>query len=247
MSEPVQALERQLRSLAPLLAYPSAPRLAEAVAPRLASSRRPPRLGWLRPAVTVLAVAVLVLIVSPGARRAVASWLGLGGIRIVLVETPVVGGTAPLSAALGTPVSLEEAEAAVPFQVSVPSIARLGTPQVFLSEAVPGGMISLLYPAEEGTGPGLLITEFAGVTDSQLVTKELGPGTTIVPVAIAEGGFWIEGDPHTVLFEDRSGDIQADEPRLAGNTLIWSADGVTTRLESAIELEQAMAIARSMR
>jgi hypothetical protein len=143
-------------------------------------------------------------------------------------------------------VTIDEAREAVGFELLLPT-AGLGTPEVFLSEAVPGGMVSLLYPARDGNGPGLLITEFAGGTDRQLVTKDVGPGTTVTPVEVGIGGFWIEGDPHTVLFEDQTGDIRADEPRLAGNTLIWVDGGVTFRLESGGDLEQALEIADSMR
>ena len=58
-----------------------------------------------------------------------------------------------------------------------------------------------------------------------------------------EDGFWIEGDPHVVVLFDRDGQFIEDSARLAGNTLLFVRDGVTVRIEGALELDQALDVA----
>ena len=103
-------------------------------------------------------------------------------------------------------------------------------------------------PEVEGTGVGLLLTEFPGSTTDNLVVKELGPGTSVDQVIVdGADGFWITGAPHVVTYLDVDGDPQRDPTRLAGNTLLWEVDDVTYRMESALGLERMLALAESLR
>jgi hypothetical protein len=55
---------------------------------------------------------------------------------------------------------------------------------------------------------------------------------------------WLPG-PHPVTYVDRQGAERTETARLAGPTLIWSADTVTYRLEGLSTLEEARAVALS--
>ena len=49
---------------------------------------------------------------------------------------------------------------------------------------------------------------------------------------------------HEFLYLDANGNPQPDTARLAANTLLWERDGVTYRLESALDRDAALALAR---
>lgn len=59
-------------------------------------------------------------------------------------------------------------------------------------------------------------------------------------------GWWIEG-AHEVFYVAPDGRATPEQSRFAHNTLLWSRDGVTMRLESAVSLDHAAAVATSMR
>ena len=256
-------LEQALVELGAHVAYPPEPDLARAVRTRLvapdgagrsASWRRHPR--W-RAAVVALAALVAVssavLTALPDLRSAVADWLGIDGVRIT------TGGPTPTPAGgsldLGAPVTLDEARARVPFEVAVPG--ALGEPdQVFVDELVPGGQVALLYlareglPATPGTETGALVTQFQGSLEDPVVKKVIAgePGTEIRPVRVGGSpGYWISGEPHFISYVGPNGEPREDTVRLVGNVLLWARDGVTSRIESALSMREALAIAESMR
>jgi hypothetical protein len=99
----------------------------------------------------------------------------------------------------------------------------------------------------EGTPVGLFVTEFRGDTDEELLTKIVHEGADVTSVEIAGiPGWWIEG-AHEVLVFARSGDVVAERLRFSDNALLWTRDGVTLRLESALSRRQAIAIAATLR
>jgi hypothetical protein len=135
--------------------------------------------------------------------------------------------------------------------VRVPALPALGSPQVHLAGDGARSRVSLLYgttadlPAMPRTPVGLFITQFRGDVDPVLLTKVAG-GAQITPVAVAGGqGWWIEG-AHEVGYLAPDGSVAIEPSRFANNTLLWSRDGVTLRLESAAALERAVAIAGSL-
>jgi hypothetical protein len=155
------------------------------------------------------------------------------------------------AAFLGTRVTLADARERAGFRVRVPSLPELGSPQVHLAGEGAGSRVSLLYgatadlPALPRTPVGLFITQFRGDVDPVLLTKVAG-GAQITPVAVAGGqGWWIEG-AHEVGYLAPDGSVAIEPSRFANNTLLWSRDGVTLRLESAAALERAVAIAGSL-
>ncbi len=81
-----------------------------------------------------------------------------------------------------------------------------------------------------------------------IAEKAVGPGTEVRAVDVdGARGAWLDGEPHAIIFQDTSGNYREDVPRLAGDTLVWERDGLVLRIEGARDLEDALAIARSLR
>jgi hypothetical protein len=215
---------------------------------------------WLIAALLLIAIAG-GLVLFPEARHAIADRLGLPGVLIRWVdEVPAPEPTrvgAPLL--LGRPVTLGEARAAVDFPVRVPTAAGFDAPdEIYLLDQNEGAMVSFVYPsgpelpANDETGVGALLTQFRGEADRGLIEKGLPAAgedqTQLQAVSVAgEPGFWISGAPHGFFFVCYDvGECRQERYRLAGNVLLWEQDGVTLRLESALTLEAALAIAKSV-
>jgi hypothetical protein len=268
-------LEESLRDLGPRLDYPPSEHLAFVVRQRLERAPAPAGRRWwwprlrvrdlLRPAFVparrraavalVVLVAVLsgVLTFSPSARKAVAGWLGLRGVKIEVTPSlsPVPLGRGLV---LGPAVSLDEAQAAVPFRILLPSLPDLGKPdEVDLIETFATGQVSLLYrarpdlPRATQTGVGLIVTEFEAKPNLLFIKKTVAStGATLQSVKVnGDPGFWIEGI-HELFYVTPDGHQIRDTPRLAGNLLLWQHGSVTLRLEADITKELALAIASSV-
>jgi hypothetical protein len=203
---------------------------------------------WLLTALAAVAVIAVVLVV-PDTRQAVARWLGLGGVRVTQVEElPDDIGS---RLALGRRSDLDTAVVGAPFDVRLP--ADLPDPDAVFVGRPPDAVTMLWAPSEAlpevgNTGVGLLLTEFPATTNESLVEKDLGPGTSIENVTVdGRHAFWITGAPHTVTYiGPEGGDPQQDPIRLAGNTLVWVDGGVTYRLESSLDRNDAIALAESV-
>jgi len=267
-------LERALEHVGEGLAYPPVPDLALAVGARLraAPSRGGAAWGLLRPvfrpawqptlrrvAAGLAAVVVLLsglLVLSPSARRAVAGWLGLRGVRIDVVATPSLSVPSRLGGGLqlGRPFTLAEAQSRVSYRILLPKGSGLGSPdEVYVSTRSPGEVVSLVYRARPGlpasqAGVGLLLTEFRARLDGELISQKVaGPGTRIESVTVnGAPGLWLEGDPHFLAFLDEEGDVIEDRTRLAGNVLLWEVGDLTLRIEADIGKDEALRIAESV-
>lgn len=267
-------LEAALRDLAPHIAYPATPhlraslhrRLQErarlevptvgALSPRPAPRRAVPRLVAALTAAVILAGSLLAA--SPGARVALARWLGVPGVIIVQQlpsATPAPLGT---NLRLGRRLSLAAARARAPFAILLPATPSLGVPdEVYLRTPPAGGAVTLAYrahpglPREATTGLGLLLTEFRGGIQGQtLFGKGLGPGPGAhLDIVDIEGGtgYWITGKPHSFWYTGTDGAYAPETLRLAGNTLLWQRGDVTLRLESNLSKEAALRVAASIR
>jgi hypothetical protein len=266
-----EALEDVLRAVGEQIESPDSSavaervgaRLAERPALRLVSSRRAlrpvvrvPR--WQRAVAIAAAVALLasgVLALSPRARRAVADFLGLRGERIKVVPS-LVPSPAPLgtSLQLGQVTTVADAQAKVPFTIQAPSVPGLPVPVVYLGFAFPDGQVSFVYPpgpelpAVGTSGVGMLLTEFRGRVDREFIEKFIAAGTSIQTVSVdGAPGYWISGGVHEIVYLDPDSVPISSTLRLAGNVLLWQRGDVTLRIESTLSLDQALAIARSVR
>jgi hypothetical protein len=90
--------------------------------------------------------------------------------------------------------------------------------------------------------PPLLLSELRADRGELLLKKTAGSSTDVewVEVNPDSYGVWISGGAHVVVWP-------ATPPRLAGNVLIWVADGVTFRLEGPrLTRAEALRVAREL-
>jgi hypothetical protein len=257
-------LEGALLDLRRRIAFPPSPDLTGRVRARLAAGPVPrPWRGFafvpLRTA--AMAVVVLLLIIGavvtliPGARSAVAEWLGLRDVKVSYA--PDLPTAAPAGARLqfGEPLTLDEARARVGFTVRLPGVPDLQQPdEVYVLYPPPGGQVAFVYrprpglPETAATGAGLLLTQFRGGLEPGFFGKGVEPGTRLEQVDVdGARGLWIEGGTRAFFYRDPSGNVRDERIRLAGNTLLWERDGITYRLESSLDKDAALRIAMSLR
>ncbi len=247
-------VEQLLTELGRRIAFPPTPQLALLVGPRLSQPQpRPLVTRWriaLASAVAILAVVFGV----PPVRTAIAHWLGIQGVVITPVTSlPATPTSHPKSGLnLGQPTSLPAARLAAGFPVLLPQ--SLGAPDAVYTRSDVGPVVSLAYAPRAGlpqsgeTGLGLLITEFRGSTNPQLIQKFVLPGTSVTPVTVNGGsGFWLDHAPHELAYELPDGSIDADSLRLAGPALVFERGDVTIRIEGNLSEAQALAIAGTLR
>jgi hypothetical protein len=267
-------LEARLADLGTALAFPVTPDLAALVGARLHAPDTdrvaivPPRaLRRSLPRALLLAAALALLVV--GAAFAVRFGLELLSIETGPLPTslPSPGASAdpsPGSTTSGHPgaglglgllVDLDEARTLAPFPVLVP--ADLGPPDaVYIGGAALRGQVALVYAARDDLpasdllgGAGLLVTQNRGGVDDGLASKLADAKLATVESVEVDGapGVWISGQPHVFWYFDPSGAAIEDSRRLVGDTLAWERDGILYRIEGAIDLERALAVATSMR
>lgn len=248
-------LERELLALGDEIAWPATPELAAAVSARIAAEpRRPARRGLRLPqlhprlatAVAAALVAILALGIlfaaSPGVRATVRDWLGIGSVRITRVERlPDLSPARGLG--LGDRVTLATAERGIG---TVATIRALGRPDAVYYDGTVPRRATLVYLERPGlpngrAGVGALLDEIVG-GDQLIFVEKLVAGHVPIKQVDVNGahGYFIEGD-HALQLPDEL------HPRLAGNTLVWERDAVTYRLETALGLRGALALARSVR
>lgn len=224
----------------------------------------------LRRALVLGIAAALVL-------AAVAAALGLGfpGIRIIFGPGPspapsasaalatAPGGSSPPSASpsratpgsglsLGRQVSLDEARSTAGYPVGVPGLAGLGPPDaVWLDTSGAGPVVTMVWGPRAGAtatdGVGLLLSELPARIDTDFFQKFVGSGTQLQPVVVGDAGWWITGALHQVAVVGADGNVRFDSVRLAGNVLLWSSGPVTFRLETSLDVSDALEIAQSVR
>jgi hypothetical protein len=165
--------------------------------------------------------------------------------------SPTVPGPPGSGLDLGFMTTLTEASNLAGFAVELPTDSSLGPPATIWFRE---GRISLVWasrpdlPDTEVPGIGLLVTEFRGSVHEDLFQKMLGPDTTLTPVTVGdEGGWWIEGAPHEFVYLNPSGEIIGDTRRAVGDTLIWTKDGMTFRMETSRGQAAAIRLAETIR
>jgi hypothetical protein len=228
-------LERELREVGRLLAFPPEPDLVPAVRARLGEAQRQPFLGRRR--VLVLALAVLVVAVGaafavPSARTAILRFFHIGGETIEVVPTlPNAPHRSPI-AGLAGPMSVEDATDRAGFNLILPP--RHGG--IYAQDGIVATYIR----------PRVVLTEARGpLTVSK---KFVSPQTRLEPVRVNDhDGLWISGAPHVVMYFDSQGLGHAKNVRIAGNTLVWAYGSVTLRIEGPLTQAQALHIASSIR
>jgi hypothetical protein len=258
-----EVLEAALADLATRFELPARERLVTSVLAGLpvVAPRRPRRPSLRLVLAIVIAVAVATLGLSPAARAKVRDWIGVDGIRVEQVASTTTGSgpspsfssTVPLP--YGSPVTLSDAAARLGRPVRLPHSGVLGEPnEVLFGRPPPDGQVTLLWrpsatvpPSAANPELGVALTQFAGRADSRFFTKVVQPGTRVEFLRVQDvDAWWIEGPLHTLIYVRPDGSTDEVPSRLAGNTLIWSKDGTTFRLESSLSREVAVAIAETV-
>ena len=267
-------LERSLTELADRLEISGGEWMVDDVMRRIAepARHRPPRRA-LRLAGAVIVALVVIGVVLPGPRRAVARWLGFDSVRIEPGEP--VGSTTSTGSAPTTPsaaastttstiVSPPEPDLDLGASLSIdgamtrtglpdPTPTLLGAPlSVHVVQPPEAGQIVLVYPPSDVlpkssvTGVGALVSVMPAMINEGFFRKTLGETSTLRSVDVdGAPGYWIEGSPHELLFEFGD-EILPDTFRLATNTLLWQRGENLYRLEADIDLDTALRIAKSM-
>ncbi|GAA1770364.1 sigma-70 family RNA polymerase sigma factor [Luedemannella helvata] len=194
-------------------------------------------------AVAVLA-AVAVVIAVPPARRAVAGMvedvLRFAGIEVDLRAAPVQLPPTPAPLPSAEPTDLAAARAAARFPIGVP--AAWGVPErVEVADPGPDGsprVVSLIY-----RGGAARVDQFDGVLDGAFAKSAPDAEWTDVGGNTA---MWLPSR-HPLTYVDRDLRRHTESARLAGPTLIWQVGMVTYRLEGVASLDEARAVAGSVR
>jgi hypothetical protein len=256
----VTELEQALTRLGRELDYPQTPALAPRVRSRLErpqpkSRRLLPAAGFRR-ALAIALVGLLVLAggvfaAVPSVRDAVLEFFGLQGATVERRERlPAAPAPEPLS--LGRATTLAQATRILGFTPLVPSDP--GTPDgVYVRRDIPGGELALAYRAGPGlpetrtTGLGLLVTEFRGDLQPELIGKLAGTASAIEELTLdGERAVWIEGAEHFFFYRRPDGQTSERELRLAANVLLLEQGNMLVRLEGSFDFPRAEEIARSL-
>ena len=265
-------IERELRNLARALDTP-APDYSQRVLQALAAqghepapATRPARGRILSPrarriliAAAVILIAAAITIAVPGSRRALASWFGFAGIEIrhapVRTSPPPTGLPVPLHA--GPKVTLAAARAAMAGQLRLP--AALPAPAgVYLRRDRAAVVVTLAYrtaphlhPTAD-TGYALILTEIAHA-GHPLFEKIIGTNASAAVVTVNRNpGVFITG-PQEIITKDPSRPSQGQPAiheiaaRSSANTIIWTRNSITYRLEADFSRQAAVALASTIR
>jgi hypothetical protein len=215
-------LERNLSALADAIEWPPTPRVA------LHLGERPRRIPRVALALALVACAIGVAFAVPPARSAILRFFHIGGATIIRVDTLPAAQERPLAVDLGRPVTRTEAERTLLAPFRVPKLR--GAPRLYRSSDAISTLLAIPQP--------VLLTEVRFGSLQKLV----GAMTRIesVRVVTAGDGVWLTGGLHVFVFPPTP-------PRVAGNVLLWTARGITFRLEGrTLSKGTALRLARDL-
>jgi hypothetical protein len=253
----IKQMGEQLREIAAAFAYPPTPDITAGVRSRLARQARPasrPRLAW---AAAVLAIALIAaaLLSVPQVQAFVRSIFHIGAIEVV-VATPTPNPPGATAVPTATPYSvlhlpgettLEDAQKQLTYPILLPAYPPdLGKPDKVFLQNVGGPMVVLAW-----LQPGHPDQARMGIYEmiSSTVARKTLPDSTILQETTVHGrqALWIHG-PHMLQFYNKYGQSDLEPKRLVdGNALLWDEQGITYRLETTQDLQEAVRIAESLR
>lgn len=245
---PGNAFERRLRGLAAGFAYPPTPALPSlpgGQSQRPVSTAR--RAAWAGLAIALAGAGLLT--VRP-VRAALAEVLRAGAVSISLGPAPapsVHGPTTPTAVGwistleLEGETTLEVARERTAFALRLPTHPEnLGAPDHVFAQDLPGQSVVLVWLTEGADRQVALSLQMLG--PDTYAWKEAPPAVATARVH-GEPAYWTTG-PYTLILVDG----QAARRRLVeGHALIWVDGQVTYRLETALQLQDAIRIAESLR
>ena len=201
---------------------------------------------WLRPWPRRSRSLVLVI---PPARHAVADLFGIGGERIT--RTSSLPSNLGTRFDLGRSIDVDDARRNAPAPIATPD--RIGAPDAAFAGRPAGGTSFVWEPSAQlprvfDSDIGLLLTEFPGRARPRTV-REGGAARHDDRAGHGRRCRRATGSATACTsssISTRDGKPQPDTARLAANTLLWERDGVTYRLESALDRDAALALARQL-
>jgi hypothetical protein len=265
MNELQQELfEKQLSSIAKGLDYPRAPNIAGSVIKRLRPSTRPRfvsrRFAWT---LTIILILFSSLMLIPPARAAIIEFIQIGIVRIFRAEptpvtppqqefpstmVPVTATPAPTSQPL-IPIlerlageqTLEEAQQTVGYPILLPSYPPdLGQPdRVFVQDAE-GDMTILIWIDPER--PGQVLMSLHMIPPGSWAVDKMNPALVQETTVNGQRAAWAVG-PYPVRFSNGNLDFVS---LVEGHVLIWTDGEITYRLETGLDLEEAIKVAESL-
>jgi hypothetical protein len=268
MNGQMELWENRLRDTAQDLPYPPTPDIARRVRQMIAGHQAAPARRRMALATATFILLFLAGLLSvPSVRAAVIEFIQIGVIRIFVPEstqtpiptlsitttpelTPIPNRTLPPSPTprdlialedLQGETTLEEAIQKASFTLELPTQPPdLGEPDRVFVQDMRGAMVILVW------------TETGNPDKAELVLYEIAPGSFAgekgMPYSIERAqvngreAVWAQG-PYVLYLSNGDMDLRR---LIAGHVLIWDENGVTYRLESNLDLSQAIEIAESL-
>ncbi|PKV87417.1 hypothetical protein [Streptomyces sp. TLI_146] len=211
---------------------------------RWARARAWARRRW-RALAAALSGLLVILVLTPPVRAAVADWFGFGGVAARVDPTATragaPGGGAPECADGAGPLSVLEAAARAGFDPLLPS--ALGEP-AGASVSADRRILSVCWHPDGGRT--IRVDEFRA-TPAPLFYKTIHVPWESARVHGDDSALWF-GEPHELrmLLQDEEGRPYEPVVRTSGPTLVWRARGeLTLRLEGVSSKSRAQEIANS--
>jgi hypothetical protein len=258
--------EAHVQDTARTLHFPPTPDLAGAVNRRLRvpqKQRIAPRLLWKSAAVGLLVLAALFAV--PPVRAAIVQILRVGAITIFTVEPtpfpttaatsqPSVNAATSLSAPTATPLrsvldlygetTLEDARQRVDFPLRLPAHSEQIRPpdKVFVQDLGGSVVIMVWLDPDQPHQSRLSLHQFGPGTFAEKLQPRFVRETTVN----GQRAVWARG-PHLLQVWDKDRAEISQRRLVNGHVLIWQEGEVTYRIESTLQLDEAVQVAESLR
>jgi len=266
-----ELFEKQLRSLSKGLDYPTTPNIVGSVMPRLQAKgigRRDKgsprfisrRLAW---SLTIILILFVSLMLIPPARAAIIEFIQIGVVRIFRAEpTPIVPPNQevspsrvpvtatplptsqpliPILESLAGEMTLEEAQKAVRYAIQLPTYPPdLGRPdRIFVQEAE-GKMTILVWIDPQQ--PDRVLMSLHMIPPGSWAIDKFDPAQVQETTVNGRSAIWAVG-PYPLRL--RNSDLQFMR-LIDGRVLVWTDGDITYRLETKLDLAEALKIAESL-
>jgi hypothetical protein len=237
--------EERVRAIAGAFPYPRTPDMARGMPQR----SKPRRLAWSA-AVTLIRLALVAgLLAVPQVRAAMVEILNLGAIRILLGEPTSTPPSTPASRAptalpslldLDGETTLAEARAQAGFSVRMPTYPPdLGLPDRVFLQHLGGPVVVLVWLDPEQPDRVRLSLHQLGV---DIYGEKMQPPVVEETTVGNQPALWTEG-PYFLQIQNADAAMRR---LVEGHVLVWMEDEITYRLETDLNLEEAIRIAESL-
>ncbi len=251
--------EAKVRETAQHFPYPETPDISASVRPAIRRNRRTLSPIW-RIAAAVLLAFLLLMLAVPEVRAVVLDFIQIGALRIFPVEPtatttphiPTVRPSAnseptPLASALDMPgeTTLDDARAKSGFTFGLPTYpADLGLPNHVYLQNYHEKLVTLVWTIPDHPDQVLMTLE---ILDSHLLASKFAPlqESESVSVKGASDALWMPTSSMAVYFFESNRFVL--ERSIQSSVLVWTAKGLTYRLETSLSKDEAVRVAESLR